>query len=76
MLCPPTSNYVEEAMTERLIPGTGDLPLLDVLAVIPTNVVIGIEIPMYSQARAGVGPRDRLDPCVAAARDLLRQAHK
>ena len=72
-LKPAIPNYMEEAMFERMTPGTGELPLLDILSVLPSRLVLGIETPMRRQAEAGVGPRERLAPCVAAIRNLLGQ---
>lgn len=70
-LVPRISNYFEEAKYERMVPGAGELPLLDILAAVPRDRIIGLEVPLRSQADAGVGPLDRLRPCVHAARDLL-----
>lgn len=64
-------SYMEEALWERRAPGDGDLPLAEFVALVPDGVVIGLEIPVRSQALAGVGPHDRLGRCVAAARGLL-----
>jgi sugar phosphate isomerase/epimerase len=66
-LKPCMKSYLEEAMYERMAPGYGELPLADILATVPTDVVIGLEIPMRTLAESGVGPLDRLRPCVAAA---------
>jgi hypothetical protein len=66
-------DYMEEACFERMVPGTGELPLLEILAAPPRHVVIGIEVPLRSQADAGVGPHERLGRCVDAARGLLAQ---
>lgn len=70
-LRPRMDNYLEEAMFERLVPGEGDLPLRDILAALPADVVIEIEVPQRSLALAGVSPIERLRPCVEAARRLL-----
>ena len=70
-LVPKIANYFEEAKYERMIPGTGDLPLFGILAALPRDRIIGIEVPLRSQAEAGIGPFDRLRPCVDASRDLL-----
>ncbi len=64
---------MEEAMLQRLAPGQGDVPLLDLLRRIPRDCVVSIEVPQIAAARAGVGPRDRLAPVVAATRHLLEQ---
>ena len=69
-LKPRLKSYLEEAMYERMAPGDGELPLAEILAAVPADVVVGLEIPMRSLAESGVGPMDRLRPCVAAARQL------
>lgn len=65
--------YMQEAMTERRPPGQGELPLLEILKLVPRDRVVSLEIPMLSQARAGMGPFDRLRPAVATAKALLEQ---
>ncbi|OHV39175.1 sugar phosphate isomerase/epimerase family protein [Pseudofrankia saprophytica] len=72
-LVPTIPNYMEEACFERMVPGTGDLPLLDILDALPRQLVIGLEVPLRSRADAGVGPHERLGACVDAARKLLAQ---
>lgn len=69
-------SYLEEAMYERLVPGQGQLPLADILAALPEDVVIGIEIPRKSRLEMGEGPRERLAPCVEAARRLVTSLHR
>ena len=66
-------SYGEEARTERRIPGDGELPLLDLLRVVPADRIVGLEIPLLTAASAGVGPLDRLRPAVEATRALLAQ---
>jgi sugar phosphate isomerase/epimerase len=70
---PRMKSYLEEAMYERMAPGDGELLLAEILGAAPDDVVVGLEIPMRSLAEAGVGPMDRLRPCVAAAHELLRR---
>jgi len=65
------ASYGEEAKFERLVPGTGELPLRSIVAALPPDIVIGIEIPQRSLAEAGIGPRERLARCVEATRRLL-----
>jgi sugar phosphate isomerase/epimerase len=67
------ATYMQEAMTERRIPGQGELPLLEILKAVPRDTIVSLEVPLLSQARAGMGPYDRLRPAVAAARELLAQ---
>jgi sugar phosphate isomerase/epimerase len=70
-LKPRMKSYLAEAMYERMAPGDGELPLAEFLAEVPADVVVGLEIPLRSLAESGVGPLERLRPCVAAARALL-----
>ncbi|ANI42488.1 sugar phosphate isomerase/epimerase family protein [Mycolicibacterium vaccae] len=64
-------DYLVAATFERMIPGTGTLPLADILDALPRDVHVGLEVPMRTSAEAGVGPLDRLRPCVEAARVLV-----
>ncbi|MGA7464795.1 MAG: TIM barrel protein [Mycobacterium sp.] len=75
-LQPRMKNYAEEAMYERLAPGEGELPLADILAALPDDRVVGLEVPMRSRAEAGISAYDRLLPCVESARALLAGAHE
>ena len=72
-LKPRMKSYLDEAMYERMPPGDGELPLAEILGAVPADVVVGLEIPMRRLAESGVGPMDRLRPCVAAARELFRR---
>lgn len=65
------STYMEEAMFERMVPGTGELELLEVLRALPRDRVVSLEVPQRSLAEAGIEPYERLAPCVQATRDLL-----
>lgn len=65
------ASYMEEALHERRTPGEGELPLLDVLNIVPQDVPISIEVPRRSVARTVASPRERLQPVVEAARALL-----
>lgn len=71
---PRLSHYAEEAMFERMAPGDGELPLAAMLAALPDDRVVGLEIPMRSRAEAGVSAYDRLLPAVHSARALLARA--
>lgn len=64
------ARYMDEALYERLPPGDGELPLGDLLAVVPRDVIVSVEVPQRSLAEAGVGPRERIGRCVEAARRL------
>ena len=57
--------------SDRMIPGEGELPLREYLAVLPRDVVVSLEVPSRTLTRAGVSLRDRLQRSVTAARALL-----
>jgi sugar phosphate isomerase/epimerase len=56
---------------DRSPPGAGELPLYDILAALPAEVTIGLEVPMRSAAEAGVSTAERARRCVEGARTLL-----
>jgi sugar phosphate isomerase/epimerase len=68
---PRFDTYLEEALYERMAPGEGDLPLAEFVRLLPDDIVLSLEIPMRTLADDGVGPYERLGPCVKAARALL-----
>ncbi len=63
-------DYMEEALFERRAPGDGDLPLATFLGKIPQAVPVGLEIPIRSQAQAGMDHRQRMGRCLELARCL------
>ncbi|MCX7863669.1 MAG: sugar phosphate isomerase/epimerase [Novosphingobium sp.] len=63
-------NYIEEAMFERRVPGEGELPLRDWLALLPGGIWIGLEVPGIEEMIAGTSPRDWAARVVAGARAL------
>jgi sugar phosphate isomerase/epimerase len=67
----PGDDYMTEAMFGRRSPGDGELPLAAFVAALPSNIPIGLEVPMLAKAQAGIGARERLQPAVEAARRLL-----
>lgn len=67
------SSYMEEALHERMVPGTGQLPLAELLALIPRDVIVSVEVPQRALAEAGVEPRERVSRSVRATRRLLAE---
>lgn len=70
-LVPSNPDYMDEAMFERMIPGCGELPLLDLLKTLPQDLMIGLEVPLRSLIKTGVGPYERMSRCIEATRALL-----
>lgn len=69
-------SYMNEARFERMVPGTGELPLLDIVAALPRDIVLGLEVPMLSKAQAEVDPHERVGRCVEATRNLLARLER
>jgi|GEM_PF-430735 len=68
------ARYMDEALYECRCPGDGDLPLAQFLAQLPEGVPPGLEVPIRSEAEAGIGTKERLARCVNAARNLLKNS--
>jgi sugar phosphate isomerase/epimerase len=73
---PPGPDYVSEALTNRLVPGTGRLPLQEILGLVEPEVVVSVEVPMLAAAQAGVQPRERVGSAVTATRALLAERER
>lgn len=73
-MTPRFETYFEEAMHERMVPGTGEMPIREILALVPKDRVVSAEVPLRSRAELGMGPYDRLLPAVEATRALLAEA--
>jgi sugar phosphate isomerase/epimerase len=63
-------DYMQVAMTGRMAPGQGELPLADFIAALPADMPMGLEMPRFAEAKAGMAPIDVLRPAVEAARRL------
>ncbi len=70
---PLDASYGIEARDNRLAPGEGDVPLAEILAAAPSDIPIGLEVPMAAKAEAGVSARDALSDAIAKARALLKR---
>ena len=66
-------DYADEARFERRAPGDGELPLKEMIAALPIDIHLGLEVPMRAKADAGIGPVERLRPAIEAMRDLVRE---
>ena len=65
----PEADYMNVAMFERRVPGEGELQLRELIAALPADVTISVEVPNLTAMR-GIGPHDHAARCVAAAREL------
>jgi sugar phosphate isomerase/epimerase len=63
--------YLYNALNERQIPGTGELPLVEFLAALPPGVPVGVEVPLKSLVDQGVTHHERARRCLEATRSLI-----
>jgi sugar phosphate isomerase/epimerase len=62
--------YMQTAMFARDVPGEGELPLRELIAALPGDLTISMEVPRLEALRSGMSPRDHAARCVAAAKAL------
>ncbi len=67
---PPDEAYFATAMFARDVPGEGQLPLRELIAVLPRDLTISLEVPRLDDLRGGMSPRDHAKRCVEAAQAL------
>lgn len=67
----PPEIVATEAVCERLYPGDGQFPLLDLLRAAPRDLPIGIECPSLSRAQAGMSAADQAREAMAKLKRLL-----
>jgi sugar phosphate isomerase/epimerase len=75
-ISPGPDAYLYEAANERMVPGTGALPLADMLRALPGNVIVSAEVPSLARQKAGVSDLDRARAVASAVQTLVHAAHK
>jgi sugar phosphate isomerase/epimerase len=55
----PPQDLLEEASFSRGVPGSGDFPISEFLALVPPTVPVGLEIPLKSHREAGMSAHQR-----------------
>ncbi len=67
----PPEIVATAAVCERLYPGDGDFPLIDLLRAAPRDVIVGIECPSLRRAAAGMSTSEQAVEAMASVRRLL-----
>jgi len=67
--------YWDDA-SNRKVPGEGEMPMHDIVAALPADIVIGVEVPMQSRAEAGESTRDRTRHALHGARQVVASARR
>lgn len=73
---PTDEQYLHACLYERQIPGQGELPLVEFIAALPPELVIGIEVPHKSLTDQGVPPKERARRVLAATQQLILEAEQ
>ena len=68
----PESDYTYEALFDRLVPGEGELPLGELLQVLPPDIIISPEVPLQTLRKSGVPIQECVRRVIEGTRDVLR----
>ncbi|RYH13966.1 MAG: hypothetical protein EON57_01185 [Alphaproteobacteria bacterium] len=71
---PSPEVYMDEALHQRMIPGEGELPLVDMMRSIPPDIVVSMEVPLRSLREAGLSDLERTRLCAAGTLKVLEAA--
>lgn len=67
-------DYYLEASFERKIPGEGELPLVELLRALPSDLRVGLEVPMQAALQASIDAGEPIARIVEGAKALLDRA--
>lgn len=70
----PADAIALEASLERLHPGEGEFPLVEILRATPAAATVGLEAPSQARRERGESPLQRARDAYAAARTILNRA--
>lgn len=71
----PEDKLAEEVLYDRLVPGEGEFPLVDILAAVPRSAILEVEAPTTTAAAEGVSAEDRMARYVGGARSVIAAAY-
>lgn len=66
-------NYIAEALHDRMVPGEGEMPVAEMLAALPADIVVSMELPQVKLGRSGVSHLDRVTRAAQACRAVLAE---
>jgi sugar phosphate isomerase/epimerase len=66
--------YLQEALHERMVPGEGDYPLVEMMKSVPPGVIVSLEVPMRALRERGVSDVDRAAAAAAGTRKVMQAA--
>jgi sugar phosphate isomerase/epimerase len=66
-------DYMLEATRDRFIPGEGEMPVEEIIAALPPDLVVSMEVPLQRLARQGVPISERVRRVADASRTILQK---
>lgn len=72
---PGLAEYLDEAVNDRLVPGDGELPLAQLLALLPAATTISAEVPLRAMRDAGTSAAERARLALDGTRRVVAAAH-
>ena len=70
LAAPEASGIIDEARSDRLLPGKGELPLVELLDALADDIPTAAEVPL-TRRHPSISPRERAKLVYAATQDLL-----
>lgn len=69
-------DYMEEALYRRMVPGEGELDVVALIAALPADIAISMEIPQSGQARPSISHLERLRYAAGQCRAAIAKARR
>ncbi len=66
--------YMHDSFYQRMVPGDGELPVVEFLRALPAHTAIGLEVPLKSLQESGVSHFERARLLLERTRALLAEA--
>ena len=73
---PGLEEYLYEALYERAIPGEGQLPLAELLRLLPPDIIISPEVPLRALRESGVPIQECARRAIEGTRNVMRMADR
>lgn len=71
MLSVPPQQVLTEGTLSRLLPGSGEFPIAELLAAAPAEAIVGVECPDLAKLQAGATPEELAKNAMRALRAVL-----
>jgi sugar phosphate isomerase/epimerase len=68
--------YTYQAIFDRLIPGEGELPLVELLQIFPPDIIVSPEVPLRSLRESGVPIQECVRRVIEGTRNVQRMADR